>query len=183
MKGLSLLIVLLDACAYVYAVMRRMKKETGYALTQCLSFSFYPQRHSVNLIFNTNSMEMRQNSNEVKQKKRKEKKRNKNLRSGRQQIKFCCLLENWPLSFSLWKKKEFVLNAISCHIWAKKCSYWIKPKTQLPRTSGWIRKCARFSNEMKRKTKTEKEKRERKENNSIRTHTLYRWKSVHICII
>lgn len=59
-------------------------------------------------------MEMRQNSNEVK--KKKEKKRNKNLRSGRQQIKFGCLLENWPLSFSLWKKKEFVLNAISCHI-------------------------------------------------------------------
>lgn len=39
-----------------------------------ISFLFLPQRHSLNLIFNTNSMEMRQNSNEVKeQKKRKEK--------------------------------------------------------------------------------------------------------------
>lgn len=46
-------------------------------------------------------MEMRQNSNEVKEQKEK---RNKNLRSGRQQIKICRLLENWPLSSEKRKK-------------------------------------------------------------------------------
>lgn len=179
MKGLSLLIVLLDRlCVRVCAMMRRMKKQDmlsfSPSLDRSLTFLSFHPKTLCHFNFNTNSMKMRQNSNEVQE---KEEAKNKETRIWIQvgnKSKFAVCLKiglflHWERHNTKKTKKEFVLNAISCHIQAKIVCILSKPKTQLPRTSGWIRKkCCRFSNEMKQnEVKRRKEKRERKMKNKI----------------